>query len=99
MAGEAESETWHGFVLWWSWCIEGCVGGGCGGGDPSTCSPSNSLLAATFNTALFTGALWMKTQAAACFKYGYVCVYVQTMNVCTLYVYACLQKSQMNSFH
>lgn len=43
----------------------------------------------------------METQAAACFKYGYVCVcvYVQTMNACTLYVYACLQKSEMNSFH
>ena len=43
-----------------------------GGGGSSTCSPSNSLLAATFNTALFTGALWMETQAAVCFKYGWL---------------------------
>lgn len=36
-------------------------------GGTSTCLPSNSLLAATFNTALFTSAVWMETLAAVCF--------------------------------
>lgn len=56
-------DTWVGV---WVQVEGGAVGG------PSTCSPSNSLLAATFNTALFTGALWMETQAALCFKYGWL---------------------------
>lgn len=33
--GEAESETWHGSMLFWGWfmggCIDGCMGGGVAG--------------------------------------------------------------------
>jgi len=59
-----------------------CSGVDAWAGGPSTCSPFNSLLAATFNTALFTGALWMKTQAAVCFKYEWLCVCACVCTVC-----------------
>lgn len=49
-----------------------------GGGDsihPSICLPSISLLAATFNTALFTGAPRVETRAVVSFIWMIVCVF------------------------
>ncbi len=52
--------------------VSAWVGAWVGGEVPSTCSPSKSLLAATFNTALFTGALagWRHKLLSALNMYG-----------------------------